>query len=159
MRLQTLTFLFGLLLYHQVNGQLILTEEENRAWTSKLRDEKDFSFQLEIIRARILVDTNVYVRNIGDRQILKKGKNENKKDALCRPVLLVDGHYIEITNDTDRKAIEKLAKELTTKNIKQIEVIAADKARALFGHNGSCGAILITAKNKKAKRTLLRYKV
>lgn len=159
MRLRKLILLFGLLIYGQVNGQLILTEEENLAWINKLRAEKELSTRLEIIRTRILADTDVYVKNIGDRVTFKTGKNENKKDGLCRPILIVEGYFIQITNDTDRKTIENLTNELTTKNVKQLEVVDGEKAKALYGQNGWCGVILMTATNKKAKKTLLRYKV
>jgi hypothetical protein len=159
MRLQTLTLIFGLLIYGQVNGQLILTEEDNLAWINKLRGEKELSTQLEIIRTRILADTGVYVKNLGDRVTFKTGKNENKKDGLCRPILLVEGNFLQITNDTNRQTIGNLTKDLTTRNVKQLEVVDGEKAKALFGQNGWCGVILMTATNKKAKKTLLRYKI
>ena len=130
MRLRTLTFLFGLLIYGPVNGQLILTEEENLAWINKLRDEKELSTRLGIISRRILADTGVYVKNIGDKVTFKTGKNENKKDGLCRPILLVEGYFIQITNNTDKQTIENLTKEFTTKNIKRLEVVDGEKANA-----------------------------
>jgi len=159
MRLPTLTLLFGLLIYGQVNGQLILTEEENLAWIDKLKQEKELETQLEILRTRILADTCVYVKNIGDRGTFKTRKNESKKDGLCRPILLVEGYFIQVTNDTDKVAIENLTKELTTKNIRQFEVVDGEKAKALFGQNGWCGVILLTTTNKKAKKALLRFKI
>lgn len=159
MILRTLPLLLSLLIYGQVNGQVILTEEENLAWINKLRDEKELSTKLEIIRTRILADTGVYVKNIGDRASFKTGKNKNNKDGLCRPILLVEGYFLQITNDTDRQIIEDLTKELTTKNVKQLEVVDAAKAKALFGQNGWCGVVLMTATNKKAKKTLLRFKI
>jgi hypothetical protein len=159
MRLQTLTLVFGLLIYGQVNGQLIRTEEENLTWINKLRDEKELSIRLELIRTRILSDTGVYVKNIGDRVAFKTGKHKNKKDGLCRPILLIEGYFIQINNDTDKQTIEELAKELTTKSIKQLEVVDGEKAKALFGQNGWCGVVMMTTTNRKAKKTLLRYKI
>jgi|GEM_PF-4365709 len=159
MRLRTLTLLLNLLIYGQVNGQVILTEEENLVWINKLRDEKELPAQLEIIRTRILADTGVYVKNIGDRVTFKTGEYENKKDGLCRPILLVEGYFLQVANDTDRQTIENLTKELTTKNVKQLEVVDGEKAKALFGQNGWCGVVLMTATNKKAKKTLLRFKI
>jgi hypothetical protein len=159
MRILKLTLLFGLLSYGQANSQLVLTEEENLAWINGLRDEKELSTRLEMIRARILADTCIYVKNLGDRVTLKTGKNENKKDGLCRPMLIVEGYFIQMANDTDRQTIEDLTKHLTIKNVKQLEVVDGDEAKALFGQNGWCGVILMTTKNKKARRTLLRYKI
>jgi hypothetical protein len=159
MRLRTIILLFGLLVYGHVNGQLILTEKENLVWINKLKKEKELDGQLGILRTRLLADTNVYVKPIGDRGFLKTGRNENKKDGLCRPILLVEGYFIQITNDTDRQTIENLTNELTTKNVKQLEVVDGDKAKVLFGQNGWCGVVLMTTTNKKAKKTLLRYKL
>ncbi len=159
MRLRILTLLFGLLICGQVDGQLILTEDENLAWINKLRDEKELTTRLEIIRTRIFADTCIYVKNIGDRVAVKTGKNVNKKDGLCRPIFLVEGYFIQMTNNTERQTIENLTKELTTKNIKQIEVVDGNEAKALFGQNGWCGVVLMTTTNKKAKKKLLRYKI
>jgi hypothetical protein len=159
MRLRAITLIFGILAYGHVNGQLILTEEENLAWINKLKEEKGLEEQLSILRTRILSDTNVYVRPIGDRGFLKAGKNESKQDGLCRPILLVEGYFIQVTNNTDRQTIENLTKELTTKNVKRLEVVDGDKAKALFGQSGWCGVVLMTTTNKKAKKMLLRYKI
>ena len=159
MKLRTIIFLFGLLTCGQVNGQLILTEEENLNWINKLRDEKELTIRLEIIKARLLADTNVYVKNLGDRVTFKTAKNENKKDGLCRPILLVEGYFISLTNDTEKQTVEDLVKELTIKNIKQLEIVDGEKAKSLFGQNGWCGVVMMTTTNKKAKKTLLRYKI
>jgi hypothetical protein len=159
MRLRITILIFGLLTWGQVNGQLVLTEEENLAWVNKIKEEKELKEQLSILRTRILADTDVYVKNIGDRRTLKTGKNENKKDGLCRPLLLVEGYFIQVTNDTDKQTIENLTKKLTTENIKQLEVVDGQKAKDLFGQNGWCGVILMTARNKKARKSLLRYKI
>ncbi|MEQ8684909.1 MAG: hypothetical protein RIE86_06440 [Imperialibacter sp.] len=139
MRLQTLTLILGLLIYGQVSAQLILTDEENLAWINKLRNENELSTRLAIVRARILADTGVYVKNNGDRLILRKGGNENKQDGLCRPILIVEGHLLQVTNNTDKQTIERLSGELTIQNIKQLEVLDGEKAKALFGQNGWSG--------------------
>lgn len=159
MRLQIIILIIGLLTWGQVNGQLILTEDENLDWIEKLRSEKDLESRLTILRARVLIDTSVYVRPLGDREVLKTEKNKNKEIGLCRPLLIVEGNYINITNDTDPKTIENLVKELTTDNIKQFEVVEGEKAKALFGQSGWCGVVLLTTTNKKARKTLLRYKI
>ncbi len=162
MRLRTIIFLFGLLTYGQVNGQLILTEEENLSWINKLKEEKELEGRLNILRTRILADTNVYVKNIGDRVTLTTQENRNKELGLCRPLLIVEGYYINVinvTNGTDRTTVETLVKELTTDRIKQFEVVDGEKAKALFGQNGWCGVILLTTINKKAKKALLRFKI
>ena len=159
MRLRTIIFLFGLLTYGQVNGQLILTEEENLSWINKLKEEKELDGRLNILRTRLLADTNVYVKNIGDRVILPTQDNKNKELGLCRPLLIVEGYYINVTNDTDRTTVENLVKELTTDRIKKFEVVDGEKAKSLFGQNGWCGVVLLTTTNKKAKKALLRFKI
>jgi hypothetical protein len=159
MKLRTIIFLAGLLAYGQVNGQLILTEEENLSWVNKLKEEKELEGRLSILRTRILADTNVYVKNIGDRVILTTQENKDKELGLCRPLLIVEGYYINVTNDTDRTTVENLVKELTTDRIKQFEVVDGEKAKSLFGQNGWCGVILLTTTNKKAKKALLRFKI
>ena len=121
-RIRILTVLIAFQIHGQVYGQLILTEEANLQWISELRAESELPTQLEIIRTRILADTNVYVKAIGDRLILKTGGNIDKKEGLCRPLLIVEGYFVQMTNDSDKETVENLARDLTTRNVKQLEV-------------------------------------
>ena len=154
-KLPILILLIGLLTSGQVNGQLILTEQENLTWVNKLKGEKELPEQLNMLRSRLLADTNVFVRNTMDRIIL----NKDKPIGLCKPRLMVDGHLIQPTNDTDAQIVKNLTKELTTDQIKHLEVADEKIANALFGPSGWCGLVLLTPKNKKTKRALLRYKI
>jgi len=151
--------IIGFHTWGKVSGQLILTEEENIAWIDKLKNKKELSEQLSMLRTRMLADTNVYVKNIGDRVIVKTEENKNKALGLCRPMVIVEGYFIQVSNDTDNKTVEDLTNELTTDRIKQLEVVDVDKAKALFGQNAWCGVVLLTTKNKKSKKALLRYKI
>lgn len=134
-----------------------MTEEENVTWIIELREEKELERQLEVIRTRILADTSVYVKRIGDRVILNT--DSTKSIGLCRPLLIIEGNYIDISNDTDVKTVENFVKELTTERIKQLKVADEKTAKALFGQNGWCGVILMTTTNRRSKKILLRYKV
>lgn len=71
---------------------------------------------------------------------------------------MVDGHLIQPNNDTDAQTVKNLTKELTSDQIKLLEVVDEKTANALFGSSGRCGLILLTPTNKKAKKALLRYK-
>ncbi len=155
LQLPTLILLIGLLSWGHANAQLILTEQENLTWVNKLKAEKELPEQLNLLRSRLLADTNVFVRNTGDRIIL----NKDKPIGLCRPRLMVDGHLIQPNNDTDAQTVKNLTKELTTDQIKHLEVADEKTANALFGPSGRCGILLLTPKNKKAKKALLRYKI
>ena len=155
MKLPTLILLIGLLTCGEANAQLILTEQENLTWVNKLKAEKNLAEQLNMLRSRLLADTNVYVRNTGDRIIL----NKDKPIGLCRPRLMVDGHLIQPNNDTDAQTVKNLTKELTTDQIKHLEVVDRETANALFGSSGWCGIVLLTPTNRKARKSLLRYKI
>lgn len=155
MKLPTLLILIGFLTWGQANAQLILTEQENLDWVNKLKGEKELTNQLNLLRSRLLADTNVFVRNTGDRIMLL---NNDKPIGLCKPRLMVNGHLIQPNNDTDAQTVKNLTKELTTGQIKHLEVVDEKTANALFGPSGWCGILLLTPTNKKAKRALLRYK-
>ena len=155
MKLPILILLIGLISWEQAKGQLILTEQENLAWVDKLKGEKELTKQLSILRSRLLADTNVFVRNTGDRIIIL---NNNKPIGLCRPKLMVEGHLIQPNNYTDAQNVKNLTKEITPDQIKHLEVVDEKTANALFGTSGRCGVLLLTPKNKKAKKVLLRYK-
>ncbi len=156
MRLQVLSIVIGLFTYGQAHGQLILTEEENKAWIEKIRTEKELNKQLDLLRNRMLADTNVYVMIFGDRVILKTDKDKQKVDGLCRPLIFVDGQPIYIKNGTSTKAIKKLVNSLTDDNIKGLSVADDNQATALYGSTGLCGLIALKSKNKKVKKELLK---
>ena len=158
MRFPTIILLAGILTWYEAKGQLVLTEEENIAWINKLRDPNELTEQLAMLRMRILSDTNVYVKNIGDRVVVRSERHKGKELGLCKPMLIVEGYFIA-TDDTDNQIVEDLADELTTDNIKQLKVVDGDKAKALFGQNGWCGVILLSTKNRKGRKSLLRYKI
>ncbi|MDN4164453.1 hypothetical protein QWY31_03015 [Cytophagales bacterium LB-30] len=133
-----------------------MTEEENKTWTAKLRTEKELNKQLDLLRNRILADTNVYVMIFGDRVFLKTDRDKQKSDGLCRPLLIVDGQPIYINNGTPTKKIKELVNILTIDNIKGLSVADDKQATALYGSTGLCGLIALTPKNKKVKKELLR---
>lgn len=155
MKLRIITFLFGLLIYGQANGQLILTEEDNISWTNKLRNEKKPSAQLDILKSRLLADTSVCVKYFGDRVIVLS----DKPNAICRPIIVVGGQFINITNDTETKEIKKLTEKLTKNNFREVKILEDNQATALYGQRGICGAILLTPKNKRIKKEILRIKI
>lgn len=142
----------------QLPGQLILTEEDNIAWTNKLRNTNELSEQLQILRTRLLADTNVYVKNVGDRVILMEAKDKNKELGICRPTLIVEGNIIELSNNTNAKTVENLTEKLMPDKIKDLEVVEEETAKAIFGTKGRCGVVLLTPRNKKIKKALLQYK-
>jgi hypothetical protein len=156
MRLRTTILLFGLLTWGQTHGQLILTETENSNWTEKLRAEKDLNKQLDLLRSRILADTNVYIKPLVHYYVSKSDRDKNKSDGLCKPLLIVSGQIINIQSETPTKKIKELVNALTTDNIKELNIAHDNQAIALYGSSGRCGLIMLTAKNKKAKKVILR---
>lgn len=150
MKPQAISLLIALLFCMQANAQLILTVEENTAWIDRLSAEKELAEQLDILRARILADTNVQVGGAVHGAILKA---KNRQWGACKPMLIVDGYLIRITDWTDSQAIEDLSRALTTDKIKQLKILEKPSL-AIYGSHSLCGVILLTAKNKKARRAL-----
>jgi hypothetical protein len=155
MKHQMIILLFGLLSWSGASGQLILTEKENLDWIEIIKNEKDLNRQLEILRERILSDTNIYVLPVRHTVVGKSKGNQNKEIGLCRPILIVDGHLISLSNDTLPIAVEQLTQKLTTKNIKEMGVVDGEKAQSMFGQSGWCGVIMLVPSNKKARKSLL----
>lgn len=155
MKPQAISLLIALLFCMQANAQLILTVEENTAWIDRLSAEKELAEQLDILRARILADTNVQVGGAVHGAVFKA---EHRQWGVCKPMLIVDGYLIRITDWTDSQAIEDLSKALTTDKIKQLKVVE-EPAGAIYGYSARCGVILLTPINRKAKKLFLKIKL
>ena len=112
--------------------------------------------QLELIRERILGDTNVYVKNSPlDGLIRRDDGTENKAMSYCRPLLIVnDMIYTDINNETKNKSIVQLAEFLTEDIIKDVVVVKDTQTAALYGTRASCGVILLTTKNRRSLKKI-----
>jgi TonB-dependent SusC/RagA subfamily outer membrane receptor len=130
---------------------LVLTKEQNDKWISKLEKESK-SGQLELIRARILLDTNIYVNEYyADRLKIDNDKQRGKRtEAYGRSLLVFNQSYAaDINNRTKNKSILKLADFLTDKKIKSISILKGTQATALYGSRATNGVILLTTADKK----------
>jgi hypothetical protein len=86
---------------------LVLTKEQNDSWISRL-EKAVKSRQLELIKARILRDTNVYIQQYYADRI--KFDNEKEKGlrivGVGKPLLIINGQYSAyINNRTKGKSI------------------------------------------------------
>jgi hypothetical protein len=114
---------------------LILTEGQNNRWILKLEKEVR-SKKLEMIKHRILLDTNIYIRN-GYPDRLKVDSEKQKRariEGYGKPLLIFNGQFpADINNNTKNKSIIKLTSFLIESKIKDILVIKDIQARALYG--------------------------
>ena len=133
---------------------LILTKEQNDKWIADVK-MSPMKKQLELIRDRILLDTNVYVPAIfPDRINLHENMQAEKKAMSYRRPLLVfnDIFYPSIDSKTKSKSVAQLANFLTEENIKDVTVINDTKSTALFGAMADGGVILLTTRSRKVFR-------
>jgi TonB-dependent SusC/RagA subfamily outer membrane receptor len=136
---------------------LVLTKEQNNRWILKLERETKVR-QLDLIKKRILSDTNIYVsKYYPDRIKFDNEKAKGKRtEGYCRPLLVFDAqYYAYIDNGTKGKSIIQLTKFLTDNRIESLLIMKDSQAAALYGSRATCGVILLTTKGKK---TLKRIK-
>lgn len=141
--------------YGQVNPErLILTKAQSDAWISRL-ELAPIDAQISLIKDRILLDTNVYVRSSYPDRIRVQDESENGKkiEAYSRPLLVIHGkcqHYhVNITNRTKNESIRQLAKLLTQENIKLLAIRKDDKAVAIYGSRAIGGVIILAARKRR----------
>lgn len=130
---------------------LILTKEQSDRWLLILEKEAKLK-QLDLIRQRILLDTNIYIRQSYADRI--KFDNEKAKGTRTygygRPLLVFNGQYIlDINNRTKNKSIMELADFLNDSRIKNVTIIKDSQATAIYGTRAVCGVFLLTTKDKK----------
>lgn len=141
--------------YGQVSpDSLILTKAQSDAWISRL-EVAPVDAQLDLIRNRILLDTNVYVRSrYPDRiRLQNESANGKKLEAYSRPFIVINGkcqhQHVNITNSTKRESVKQLVELVTGKNIKLVTVHKDDNATAIYGSRAIGGVIILSAKNRR----------
>ena len=83
---------------------LVLTKDQNDKWILKLEKETK-SKQLDLIKKRILLDTNIYIRQSYQDRI--KIDNEKQKgirtEGYGKPLLIFNGQYYGHINNKTKK--------------------------------------------------------
>jgi len=162
-KMRTLFTILTLTLSILLRGQatidiLVLTKEQNEKWISTLEKELK-SKQLDLIRERILLDTNTYVRlSYPDRLKIDNAKLLSKRtEAYGRPLLVFNQSYsIDINNSTKNESILQLSYLLTGKRIKTISILKGPQATALYGSRAENGVILLTTMDKRTFEQIKR---
>jgi len=146
----TLFFLALAVEAQSIQDSLILTESQNDRWFLTLK-EKVKSEQLSLIRNRILLDTNVYIRqSYPDRIRIDAEKDRGvRKDGFCKPVLIFNHQGVYISNRTKSKSVLELSRLLTDDKIINVSAMKDGNTTAIYGTRGACGVILFATRNKK----------
>jgi TonB-dependent SusC/RagA subfamily outer membrane receptor len=160
-----LTILF-ILTSLTVTGQsildsLILTKEQSDKWILKVENEAKPK-QLDLIRQRILLDTNIYIRQIFADGI--KFDNEKARGSRTygygRLLLVFNGEYfVYIDNETTNKSVLELVDFLTDSKIKNVAIIKDSQATAIYGSRAVCGVLLLTTRDKKTFKQIKEVKL
>lgn len=143
---------------------LILTKAQSDAWISRL-ELAPIDAQLDLIRGRILLDTNIYLRSSHPDRIGLQDESENgkKTEAYCRPFIVINGtcrHYhVNITNRSRNGSVIKVAELLTEKNIKLVAVHKDDNAVAIYGSRAIGRVIILSAKHRRICNEFERIKL
>jgi TonB-dependent SusC/RagA subfamily outer membrane receptor len=141
---------------------LVLTKEQNENWILKLEKEAPKYRQLELIRRRILLDTNIYVNQyFADRLKIDNDKlRGTRTEAYGRPLLVFNQLYAaDIGNGTRSESIMELSELLTDDRIKSISILKGNQAAAIYGTRANNGVILLTTKNKRTLEEIKKIKL
>jgi hypothetical protein len=147
--------LLCILLATALNAQPFTSLEENRAWVEHFRGQ-DQMHRLSMLKKRMLADTNLFVSWYGDRVMLPSVRAATTTVGPCRPLLLVNGRAVSISNDTGPAALLKLTSLLTIGNIDSIVIAADEIAGPIYGTMGEqCGVIIISPKTRRIGKKML----
>ena len=140
---------------------LILTKEQSDRWIIKIKKEIK-SKQLDLIRQRILLDTNIYIRQSYPDRIKFDTEKEKRTrtEGYGKPLLVFNGQYFaDFNNKTKNKSIKELANFLTDNKIKSVSIIKDTQATAIYGSRAICGVIQLTTKDKKTLKQIKEIKL
>lgn len=140
--------------------QLILTREENGLWLDSLK-KIPLDQQLLRINDRLLLDTNVFVRQSYSDRIKVADSLGNRVYGDGKPILVVGGYIMTIDNRTQTNKIISLTKLLTPTYIKSIFILSPNDpaATALYGNAGQFGIIVMTVTKKKIVKLFKRLEL
>lgn len=129
---------------------MVLTEAQNRQWLDRV-SVSPLGTQLQMIRERLLADTNVYVQSIHPDGIKMDDSLGNRVYSDGKPLLMVEDVHLSINNRTETKKIEKLVELLNITDIKSIIVVKGrdPEAMAIYGSGAWSGVIQVKLKEKK----------
>lgn len=144
--------------FSQETTKPYLTEKNNKEWLEGFKIKISIDEQLRLIKQKVFDDR---VFNISDKSCLKIVNTRSpyyRKEHFfyeCKitfALKLKDSYYLlDIVNNPDTF---KILKEVSTNNIKNIEILDGKIALAYFG-SGNCGvAILINSDSNKLKRKI-----
>lgn len=147
------------ILYFSSFGQsskLILTGEENEKWLDSL-NSLQLVQQLSMMKNRLLLDTNVFVRESYPDGIKVNDSLGGRVYGVAKPLILVNGTPLVIKNDANRKEILRLVDLICAKNIKTVIAIKANpKDQAIYGRNAMNGSIFLELNRKRVLRKFKR---
>ncbi|NNV57683.1 hypothetical protein [Limnovirga soli] len=154
-------FIFGVcFIFSSACGQapnFILTSDQNNKWIDSLKT-LPLEQQLAAINIRLLIDTNIYVRQFYNDRIRISDSLGNRVYGDGKPSLVVGGYFMIIDNGTKNGQIIKLTKLLTAHYIKEVGLLSSNnpKTLALYGTKGLHGIIFLTMTKKKYLRKFQR---
>lgn len=155
--------IFLIFVTHLVFGQspdnLVLTWEQNENWISEIK-RAPADRRLDLLKQRILLDTNVFVRSSApDRiKLVDESQNGKKQESFCRPLIILggqcDNHYLDISNQTRNKSIQLLASFLTIDNIEKMAIHTGDKAMSVYGSRAAAGVFVLVIRRASTCRDI-----
>ncbi len=149
--------LFFLFVFSSVFGQndsLILTSQQNNNWLHIIKG-LPLDKQLTAINKRLLLNTNIFVREFFPDGIKIKNSVGKRVCGAGKPEIIIGTDLITIDNNTNSSKIVELTKLISENTIKEIKILDGDDqyTLALYGTSGLNGIIIMTpTKNKYSKR-------
>lgn len=158
-KILTFTFLHCLFVSTTI-GQtqnLVLTKEQNNKWLDSLKVQP-LNSQLLTIKERLLLDTNVFVKQFYNDRIKVADSLGNRVYGNGKPTLIIGGYPMIIDNKTQTNEILSLTKLLTSNSIKEITVLSPNDpfTTVIYGSVGRFGIIEMTVTKKKYAKLFRR---
>jgi hypothetical protein len=132
--------------------QLILTQQQNDAWYAAFY-KAPLNQQVQLLKIRLLADTNVYIENIKNDKKLPKTEIEKRMAigiskpfvsvVFAKGVMYAQGPYIKNNNK-----VKAFCNALTIDNVEVIEISRAKNQATTSVANSIHGMIVVHAKNK-----------
>lgn len=135
----------------------ILTEQQNSAWITELRQEKELDEQLEQLRNRFNSDKTIYFRtNSNPHGKDPAPEKEYEAETAHRPLYIFSfpGGRLPVNSNPSQEYLSSLQELLQPEHVIAVNITTGAKATAIYGARAISGLIEIEVQSREVLKSL-----
>jgi hypothetical protein len=136
------------------NLTLILSCQDNFRWLDSLKAVK-LSKQVELIKQRVISDTNVYVPPLPlDRVIRNVHTHRDRIKGCCKPLWILGSFLVRFDEEKPKSDLITFIQVIDQIEIDSIYAYTGQEKeiQAIYGSEAACGLVVMAIKDKRSSK-------